>query len=142
MDILLAPDVYVNASVAPGTPPDAVVQRVLGKHTGQSKASEWVLSWVAKMLGSLPDFKPDAVEGQLTLIRSMVQVLPTPDAAAGDGWKAALVASAKAAGAKRVITDHPDLLAVESADGIDFISCEAWLLEVAMPPPPPPPAGK
>lgn len=137
MDILLAPDVYVNASVAPGTPPDAVVQRVLGKHTGESKASEWVLSRVAKMLGALPDFKPDAVEGQLKLIRSMVQVLPKPDATAGDVWQEGLVASAKAAGVRRVITDHPDLLAVESADGIDFLSSETWLVEVAMPPPPP-----
>lgn len=137
MDIILAPDVYVNASVAPGTPPDFVVQRVLGKHKGESKASEWVLSRVAGMLGALPDFKGDAVQGQLTLIRSMVQVLPVPDGAAGDVWQDALVASAKAAGAKRVITDHPDLLAAESVDGIDFISTEAWLVEVTTPPSPP-----
>jgi hypothetical protein len=137
MDIILAPDVYVNASVAPGSPPDFVVQRVLGKHKGESKASEWVLSRVQGMLSALPAFNRDAVEGQLTLIRSMVQVQPAPEGVADDAWKDALVASAKAAGAKRVITDHPDLLTLESADGIDFISTDAWLVEVTTPPPPP-----
>lgn len=137
MDIILAPDVYVNASVAPGSPPDFVVQRVLGKHKGESKASEWVLSRVQAMLSALPDFKPDAVQGQLALIRSMVQVTPALEGIAADAWQAALVASAKAAGAKRVITDHPDLLALERADGIDFISTDAWLVEVTTPPPPP-----
>ncbi len=137
MDIILAPDVYVNASVAPGSPPDFVVQRVLGKHKGESKASEWVLSRVQAMLSALPDFKPDAVKGQLALIRSLVQVTPALDGVAADAWQAGLVASAKAAGATRVITDHPDLLALERADGIDFLSTDAWLVEVTTPPPPP-----
>ena len=38
VDIILAPDVYVNASVALGSPPEQVVRRVLGKHKGESKS--------------------------------------------------------------------------------------------------------
>lgn len=137
MDIILAPDVYVNASVAPGTPPDRVVQRVLGQHKGESKASEWVLSRVESILGAIPTFKHDAVQQQMQLIRSYVKVLPGPDGFGADAWQKALVATAKAAGAQRVVTDHPDLLKVEAADGIDFISSEAWLLEATTPPPVP-----
>lgn len=135
--MILAPDVYVNASVAPGTFPDRVVQRVLGKHKGQSKATEWVLARVASILGALPDFKPDAVSQQVALIRTLVQVVEGAADFPADAWQQALVAAAKAADAKRVVTDHPDLLAVESADGIEFTSCEAWLFEVTTPPPVP-----
>lgn len=137
MDIILAPDVYVNASVAPGTPPDRVVQRVLGQHRGESKASEWVLERVAGILGAIPAFKHEAVQQQMQLIRSYVKVLPDSAEFAPDAWQKALVAAAKAAGAQRVVTDHPDLLKVEAADGIDFISSETWLLEATTPPPVP-----
>lgn len=137
MDIILAPDVYVNASVAPGTPPDRVVQRVLGQHKGQSKASEWVLSRVEAILGAIPAFKHEAVQQQMQLIRSYVKVLPGLGDFAADAWQKALVANAKAAGAHRVVTDHPDLLAAEAAEGIDFISSETWLLEETTPPPVP-----
>jgi hypothetical protein len=134
---MLAPDVYVNASVAPGTAPDYVVQRVLGRHKGESKATEWVLGRVAAILSSLPDFKADAVEGQVKLIRSFVQVVDPGGNFGPDAWEQALVAGARAAGAKRVITDHPDLLSRESSSGVEFISTEAWLVEATTPPPMP-----
>lgn len=137
MDIILAPDVYVNASVAPGSAPDLVVQRVLGQHRGESKATEWVLSRVAAILSALPAFKHDAVKGQVDLIRSFVQVVPGAESQGPDAWSDALVASAKAAGVARVVTDHPDLLRVESAQGVEFVSTEAWMLEVTTPPPVP-----
>jgi hypothetical protein len=142
VDIILAPDVYVNASVALGTPPEQVVQRVLGKHKGESKTSEWVLERVGAMLSALPAFKPDAVKVQLDLIRGLVQLVPTSAAHPADHWQDALVDTAKAAGARRVITDHPDLLAKESVDSVEFVSSEQWLFEVTMPPPPPPPPGR
>lgn len=138
MDIILAPDVYVNASVALGTPPEQVVQRVLGKHKGQSKTTDWIMDRVTQMLRALPAFKGDAVEQQVSLIKNLVQVVATP-ALASESWEEALVASAKAAGAKRVVTDHPDLLQMEASDGVDFISSEAWLVEATTPPPPPAP---
>jgi hypothetical protein len=137
VDIILAPDVYVNASVAPGSSPDLVVQRVLGQHKGESKATEWVLSRVAAILTALPAFKADAVKGQVDLIRSFVKVVPGAEKLGPDSWTDALVASAKAAQATRVVTDHPDLLKVESSGGVEFISTDAWLLEVTMPPPVP-----
>ncbi len=137
MDIMLAPDVYVNASVAPGTLPDRVVQRVLGRHKGEGPTTEWVLARVAAILESLPEFKKDAVQGQIDLIRSMVKVLPGSSDFGPDAWLEALVAGAKAAGVSRVVTDHPDLIATESKDGVDFISTENWLFEVTTPPPPP-----
>jgi hypothetical protein len=137
VDIILAPDVYVNASVAPGSHPDRVVQRVLGKHRGESKATEWVLGRVESMLGALPAFKRDALQQQLSLIRSLVNVIPGASDFGPDAWENALVASAKAAGAARVVTDHPDLLKVESSSGVEFISTENWLLEATTPPPVP-----
>ncbi len=137
MDIILAPDVFVNASVAPGTHPDRVVQRVLGKHKGESKVTEWTLSRVQAILEAIPDFKHEAVKGQLDLIRSFVQVLPGESGFEPDAWEKALVAAAKAAGATRVVTDHPDLLRAEQSEGIEFVSTEAWLFEVTTPPPVP-----
>lgn len=139
MDIILAPDVYVNASVALGTPPEQVVQRVLGKHKGESKTSDWVLDRVRAMLSALPAFKHDAVQEQVALIRGLVQIVPTSTTFAAERWEEALVDTAKAAGAKRVVTDHPDLLAKESVDSIEFVSSEQWLFEATMPPPSPPP---
>ena len=138
MDILLAPDVYVNASVAPNTPPAHVVQRVLGHHKGESKTTEWVLARIGAILEAIPEFKHDAIPGQIELIRSFVQVLDNREDFGPDAWEPALVASAKAAGAGRVVTDHPDLLQRETTDGIEFISTEAWLLEATTPPPVPP----
>lgn len=138
MDIILAPDVFVNASVAPGTPPDSVVQRVLGRNKGQSKVSPWVLARIEGMLASIPGFKPDAVASQLKLIRSMVKELAGVAADLPvDAWDGALVATAKAAGVARVVTDHPDLVERGEVEGVEFVSCEAWLLEVTTPPPTP-----
>jgi len=145
VDIVLGPDVYVNASVAIGSPPDKVVQRVLGQKKGQSKTTPWVLDRVAAMLNALTAsgvFKKEAVDQQVALIKQLVTVVEPSGKLGPDDWAAGLVATAKAAGAKRVVTDHPDLLAKEKVDGIEFISSEAWLLEQAMPPPPPPPKKK
>lgn len=137
VDIILAPDVYVNASVAPGTFPDRVVQRVLGAHRGESKATEWVLARVEHMLAAFPGFKREALEQHLALIRSLVQVVEGASDHPPDAWEKALVEGAKAAGAARVVTDHPDLLQLESSGGVEFVSSEAWLLEVTTPPPVP-----
>lgn len=142
MDIVLGPDVYVNASVAVGSPPDKVVQRVLGEKKGQSKTTPWVLDRVAAMLTASGVFKKEAVEQQVALIKQLVAVVAEPGKHGTEDWAPGLVAAAKAAGAKRVVTDHPDVLAKEKLDGIEFISSEAWLLEQAMPPPPPPPKMK
>jgi hypothetical protein len=135
MEIILAPDIYVNASVAFGSPPDQVARRVLSKR-GRNKTSEWVLSRVQHMLEALPTFKGEAVDAQLALIRGLVEIVSVPDKPA-DAWADALIATARAAGAKRVVTDHPDLLSLENSDGIEFMSSEAWLLESAVPPPAP-----
>ena len=81
--------------------------------------------------------KHEAVENQVNLIRSFVQVLPEKEQFPADAWEKAMVAGAKAAGAARVITDHPDLLERETSDGIEFVSTEAWLLEATTPPPVP-----
>ncbi len=137
MDIVLAPDVYVNASVALGSAPDQVVQRVLGEHKGESKTSEWVLARVAAMLSAIPEFKKDAITAQMELIRGLVQVVGNDQQHSLDDWQGALVALAKAANVKRVVTDHPDLLQKETSDDIEFISSEAWLVERSIPPPPP-----
>ena len=135
VDIILAPDVFVNASVAPGTTPDRVVQRVLGQHKGESRASEWVFARIESMLRAMPQFRDEAVAQQLKLIRSLVSSVPGVDGFAADDWDQALSATAKAAGVARVVTDHPDLLRIETRDGIEFISTETWLLEATTPPP-------
>jgi len=137
MDIILAPDVYVNASVALGSPPEQVVRRVLGKHKGEGKTTEWIMSRVRQMLLSVPSFKADLVDQQLALIQEFVLLVQTEGKFGPDAWEDALVAAAHAAGAKRVMTDHPDLLQKELSDGVEFISTEAWLLEAGTPPPPP-----
>lgn len=142
VDVLLAPDVFVNASVALGSAPDQVVQRALGRRKGQAKTTEWVLARVRHMLAAVPEFKKEAVDQQVALIRSLVDVLDTSEQFAPGEWERALVAGAKRANAKRVITDHPDLLDRENADGIEFVSTEAFLIELTTPPPPPPPPKK
>ncbi|HMI93144.1 MAG TPA: hypothetical protein VK509_17355, partial [Polyangiales bacterium] len=122
MNVLLAPDVYVNASVALGSPPEQVVQRVLGrpKEKGRTKTTEWVLARVKHMLGALPEFKQDAVDHQLGLIRSLVEVMTDSAQFAPGEWEKALVAAAKRTGATRVITDHPDLLEKDQSGGVEF----------------------
>lgn len=137
MNVILAPDVYINASVALGSAPDQVVQRVLGKHKGESKTTEWILGRIRGMLSALPAFKKEAVDAQIDLIRGFVQVVEDPSKHGPDAWVPALVAAARAAGVKRVITDHPDIADKTEVDGVEFLSSEAWLLELTMPPPPP-----
>jgi hypothetical protein len=137
LDIILAPDVYVNASVALGSPPDKVVQRVLGQHKGESKTTEWILDRVKAMLESVPAFKKEAVEDQIALIRQFVQVVEDPEKHDPGAWDKALVAAAKVAGVRLVITDHPDLLALGSKDDVQFLSTENWLVELSIPPPVP-----
>lgn len=136
MDVILAPDVYVNASVAPQSPPDQVVQRILGQHKGESSTSSWIMDRAAAMLVTLPEFKEDAVKAQVELIQTFVNLIEVPGDHAPDAWEDALVAAAAACGAKRVITDHPDLVGKDH-DDVEFISSEAWLFEQKMPPPPP-----
>jgi hypothetical protein len=132
--------VYVNASVAgTGLAPEQVVNRVLGNKKSRHKSTEWVLDRVRAMLLAHPTFKKDAVEPQMKLITDLVDVVKVKSDFASDSWKDALVASAKATGAKRVITDHPDLADQAEAAGIEFLSTDAWLIEQQTPPPPPPP---
>lgn len=137
MDIVLAPDIYVNASVALGSAPNRVVQRVLGNNRGKSKTNEWVLHCVGDMLSALPSFKKEAVAAQIELIRQLVQVIKEERQSKPDAWEEALVSLAKAAEAKRVVTDHPDLLEKGNSEGVEFISSETWLLEQSLPPTPP-----
>ena len=142
MDIILAPDVYVNASVALRSAPDKVVQRILGDRKGECKTTEWVLERIRAMLGAVRSFKPEAVDNQIALIRDLVQVIEAPGDHDASDWEGALVAAAKAAGAKRVVTDHPDLLEKSVSGDIEFISTDGWLVESSLPPPPPPPKEK
>ena len=136
MDVVLAPDIYVNASVSLGSPPEHVVRRTLGG-AARAKTSEWVMDRVESMLRALPEFKDDAVAAQMRTIRGLVDVVETGKFLVED-WSKALVALAKAAEVGRVLTDHPDLLAERTQRGIDFVSSEAWLGEQTTPPPPPP----
>lgn len=140
MDVLIGPDVFVNASVAPGSPPEQVARRVLGKPGAKPKTTTWVLHWVELMLSKAPGFKAESIKPQVDLIKGLVEVVETKKDEMD--WTKALVASAKAAGLKRVMTDHPDLADKTEVDGIQFLSTEAWLLEATTPPPPPPPKKK
>ena len=135
MDVVLAPDIYVNASVALGSPPEHAVRRAFGG-PGKPKASGWVIERVESMLHAIPEFKSDAVAQQMTTIRSLVEVVETGEFFIED-WGKALVALAKAAGVGRVLTDHPDLLASKNVEGVEFVSSDHWLGEQATPPPPP-----
>jgi len=135
MDVVLAPDIYVNASIALGSPPEHVVRRTLGG-PGKPKASAWVIERVESMLRALPEFKDDAVTQQMATIRGLVDLIETDEFFIED-WDKALVALAKAAGVGRVLTDHPDLLASESVEGVEFVSSDHWLVEQMTPPPPP-----
>jgi hypothetical protein len=142
VNILLGPDVYVNASVAgTGLAPEQVVNRVLGNQEARQKTTDWVLDRVEAMLKAHPTFKKDAVEPQMKLIRDLVDVVEVDDELTDD-WKQALVACAKAAGVTRVVTDHPDLADKDEIDGIEFLSSDAWMIEQQTPPPPPSAAAK
>ena len=134
--MVLGPDVFVNASVAPGSAPDRVVQRALSRATVKVHATGWLLERVEAMLRALPEFRDEAVAAQMKLIVGYLEVIEDPTEHPAEAWEPALSAAAKSAGATRVVTDHPDLLASDSSE-VEFISTEAWLLEQALPPPPP-----
>jgi hypothetical protein len=135
MDVVLAPDIYVNASVALGSPPEHAVRRAFSSPS-RPKASGWVMERVESMLHAIPEFKSDAVSRQMSTIRGLVDVVKTDEFFIED-WDKALVALAKAAGVGRVLTDHPDLLASKKVEGVEFVSSDRWLGEQANPPPPP-----
>jgi hypothetical protein len=135
MDVVLAPDIYVNASIALGSPPERAVRRAFGG-PAKPKASGWVIERVESMLHALPEFKDEAVARQMGTIRGLVDFVETDEFFIED-WDSALVALAKAAGVGRVLTDHPDLLASKRVEGVEFVSSERWLFEQTTPPPPP-----
>ena len=135
MDVVLAPDIYVNASIALDSPPEHAVRRAFAR-SSKPKASAWVMERVETMLRAVPEFKNDAVEQHMATIRGLVDIVPTDEFFIED-WEKALVALARAAGVDRVLTDHPDLLASKSVEGVEFVSSSNWLVEQATPPPPP-----
>ncbi len=137
MDVVLAPDIYVNASVALGSPPEHAIRRAFGAPT-KPKTSVWVMERVESMLHALPEFKDDAVAQQMATIRGLVDVVDTKEFFIED-WAEALESLAGAAGVGRVLTDHPDLLASKGTRGVEFVSSNRWLAEQAVPPPPPRP---
>lgn len=135
-EIIIGPDVFVNASVALGSPPEHVVRRVLNPQT-KAKTTEWILQRVEGMLASLDAFKPEMVEAQMKTIRQFVEVVSEKVEHGPDAWEEALVAAAKACSVKRVVTDHPDLADKTEVEGVEFLSSDAWLVEQTTPPPPP-----
>ncbi len=134
-DIILGPDIFVNASVALGSAPEHVVRRVLVPGS-KTKTSQWILDRISAMLTAVPAFKEDAVAAQMKTINQFVDIVEKEEHAA-DAWQDALLAAAKAAKITRVVTDHPDLADVTEVDGVEFLSSDAWLVEVTTPPPPP-----
>lgn len=142
LDILLGPDVFVNASVAAGTPPEHIARRVLGKPGAKPKSTSWVMAWTRALLTKAPGFRQDHVDAQMKTIEGLLDVVEVKEKTPENDWVKGLVASAKAAGLKRVVTDHPDLADKTEVDGIAFLSSEAWLVEQTTPPPPPPPKKK
>ena len=136
MAVFLAPDVYVNASVAgAGLAPEQVVNRVLGNKETRAKSSAWVLDRVEAMLSAHPNFKKESVATQMSTIRALVDVVDVSTDHAAEAWLDALVDAAKAAKLTRVVTDHPDLADQEPHDGIEFMSTDAWMIEQTTPPP-------
>lgn len=135
MDIVLAPDIYVNASVALGSSPERAVRRAFGGPR-KPKTSVWVMERVQSMLHALPEFRDEAVAQQMSTIRGLVEVVEQAEHFIED-WDAALIALAKAAGVDRVMTDHPDLLSKKNVANIEFVSSDRWLGEQSSPPPPP-----
>ena len=142
MDILLGPDVFVNASVAAGSPPEHIARRVLGKPGDKPKSTRWVMAWARALLSKAPGFLPDHVDAQMKTIEGLLEIVEVQDETPEGDWVQGLVASAKAAGLKRVVTDHPDLADKTEVDGVTFLSSDAWLVEQTTPPPPPPPGKK
>jgi hypothetical protein len=142
VDILLGPDVFVNASVAAGSPPEHIARRVLGRAGDKPKTTNWVMAWTRALLSNAPGFKHEAVEAQMKTIEGLLDVVEVKEKTPEGDWVKGLVASAKAAGLKRVVTDHPDLADKTEVDGVTFLSSEAWLVEQTTPPPPPPPKKK
>jgi hypothetical protein len=138
MNVVLGPDVFVNASVAPGSDPDKVAVRTLGGGR-KVKVTPWILAQVKTMLGKVPQFKPELVEQQIERVRAVVEVLEEKTTHPAGAWAKALASAAKAAGVAFVVTDHPDLIAQGAEAGIDFITTENYLVDLAVPPPPPPP---
>lgn len=138
-DVLLAPDIYVNASVALGSAPEQVIRRVLGNVGKKHKTTSWVLAEVERLFLAIPSFKKEAVKPQMDLIRGLVEIVAVE---AANDWSGALVLSAKKLGCNRVVTDHPDFADVAESQGIQFLSSDAWLLEQQTPPPPPPMSAK
>lgn len=145
VDFILGPDIFVNASVALGTDPDRVAQKVLSQPQrggSKPKTTLWVLEQVAIMLRAHPHFSREAIDPHVKMIASLMDVIKNVPATSSHGsatetWKHALVDSAKACGASRVVTDHPDLADHAPIDGVEFISSQSWLLDQAIPPPPP-----
>ena len=135
MDVVLAPDIYVNASVALGSAPERAVRRAFAGPS-KPKTSAWVLERVKSMLHALPQFKDEAVHRQMEIICGLVDVVERGEHFIED-WSEALVSLAQAAGVERVLTDHPDLLSSNTSSEIEFVSSDAWLLEQTTPPPPP-----
>lgn len=135
MDVILAPDVFVNASVALGSPPEQVVRRLLVPDS-HPKSSRWILERVEAMLHALPTFKEEAVLAQMETIRSLVEIVDKAEID-GNDWQKGLISAANAAGITRVITDHPDFANKDVEEGVEFMSSDAWLIEQVTPPPPP-----
>ena len=79
------------------------------------KATEWILSRVHDMLLLLPAFKKEAVDQQVELIRSFVDVIDEKATHKPGEWPEALAAAAKLAGLDFAVTDHPDLVERERA---------------------------
>ena len=94
-DIILGPDVFVNASVALGSPPEHVIRRVLqpGKKT---KSTEWIVQRIEAMLHNVESFKKDAIDRQMKTILQFLDLVDD-DEHGPDAWTEALVAAAKAA---------------------------------------------
>ena len=133
MEFIMGPDVYVNASVALGSPPEQVTRRTLGG-SDRPAASEWILERIEAMFRAIPSFKAESIGPQMDVIRGLVDIVDETKFEA-DEWEKALVSVAKAAGLTRVVTDHPDLVEIDESDGIEFITTENWLVEQTTPPP-------
>jgi len=136
VDVIPAPDIFVNASVTQETAPDHAIRRLLSE-PGKVKSTDWILGRVSAMLTASGQFVEERVTEQVELIRSFVEIVEVGGEFDEDDWGAALGAAASAAGVGRVMTDHPDLLAANETSEIDFVSSEAWLVEQTTPPPPP-----
>ncbi|MDH5491919.1 MAG: hypothetical protein OEY14_08190 [Myxococcales bacterium] len=133
MDFIIGPDVYVNASVALGSPPEHVTRRALGGNEKQ-RTSEWIMQRVEAMFRSIPSFKEESVGPQMQTIRSLVEIVDQTEFAP-EAWQEALICAAKAAGVERIVTDHPDLVELDEAEGIEFMTTDGWLVEQTLPPP-------